>query len=57
MIPYKPFAKHLQDNNIIATPSELHGHASGMIVVNRGVEVEEWIDLILADYSFEGVVR
>ena len=54
MIPYKPFAKHLQDNNIIASPSELHGHASGMIVVNRDVEVEEWIDLIIADYSFEG---
>lgn len=54
MIPYKPFAKHLQDNNIIATPSELHGHASGMIVINRDVDVEEWVDLIIADYSFEG---
>lgn len=54
MIPYKPFAKHLNDNNIIATPSELHGHASGMIVVNRDVEVDEWVDLIMADYSFEG---
>ncbi len=54
MIPYKPFAKHLQDNNIIATPSELHGHASGMIVVNRDVEVDEWVDLIMADYSFQG---
>jgi len=54
MIPYKPFAKHLQDNNIIATPSELHGHASGMIVVNRDVDVEEWVDLIISDYSFEG---
>jgi uncharacterized protein YgfB (UPF0149 family) len=54
MIPYKPFAKHLQDNNIIATPAELHGHASGMIVVNRGVEVEEWVELVMADYSFEG---
>ncbi len=54
MIPYKPFAKHLQDNNIIATPAELHGHASGMIVINRDVEVEEWVELIIADYSFEG---
>ncbi|MCF6318728.1 MAG: UPF0149 family protein [Proteobacteria bacterium] len=54
MIPYKPFAKHLEDNNIIATPSELHGHASGMIVVNRDVDVDEWVDLIMADYSFQG---
>ncbi len=54
MIPYKPFAKHLQDNNIIATPSELHGHASGMIVVNHDVKVEKWVDLIMDDYSFEG---
>ncbi|HHL32437.1 MAG TPA: hypothetical protein ENJ41_07600, partial [Oceanospirillales bacterium] len=54
MIPYKAFAKHLQDNNIIATPAELHGHASGMIVVNNNVEVDEWVELILQDYSFEG---
>ncbi len=54
MIPYKPFAKHLRDNNVIATPSELHGHASGMIVVNQDVDVEEWIELILEDYCFEG---
>ena len=54
MIPYKPFAKHLRDNNVIATPSELHGHASGMIVVNNDVNVEEWIKLILEDYCFEG---
>ena len=54
MIPYKPFAKHLLDNNIIATPAELHGHASGMIVVNKNIEVEQWVDLVLADYSFEG---
>lgn len=54
MIPYKPFAKHLEDNNIIATPAELHGHASGMIVINRDVDVEEWVDLIITDYSFEG---
>jgi len=54
MIPYKPFAKHLLDNNIIATPAELHGHASGMIVVNQDIEVNEWVDLIIADYSFEG---
>jgi uncharacterized protein YgfB (UPF0149 family) len=54
MIPYKPFAKHLDDNNIIATPAELHGHACGMIVVNREVDVEEWVDLVINDYSFEG---
>ena len=53
MIPYKPFAKHLRDNNVIATPSELHGHASGMIVVNNDVDVEEWIKLIFEDYCFE----
>ena len=54
MIPYKPFSKHLTDNKIIASPAELHGHASGMIVVNRSIEVDEWVDLIMADYSFEG---
>jgi uncharacterized protein YgfB (UPF0149 family) len=54
MIPYKPFSKHLKENNIIATPSELHGHASGMIVVNSEVDVEEWVDLIMTDYCFEG---
>lgn len=54
MIPYKPFSKHLQENNIIATPAELHGHASGMIVVNRDVDVDEWVDLIMTDYCFEG---
>ena len=54
MIPYKPFAQHLKDNNIIATPSELHGHASGMLVVNKDTNVNTWIDLILEDYSFEG---
>jgi len=53
MIPYKPFAQHLKDNKVIATPSELHGHASGMIVVNNDVEVEEWVELILEDYCFE----
>jgi len=54
MVPYKPFAKHLRDSNVIATPSELHGHASGMIVVNKDVDVGEWIKLILEDYCFEG---
>jgi len=54
MIPYKPFAQHLKDNNVIATPSELHGHASGMLVVNCDMEVNEWINLILEDYCFEG---
>lgn len=54
MIPYKPFAQHLKDNNIIATPSELHAHASGMLVINKETEVENWIKIILEDYSFEG---
>jgi len=53
MIPYKPFAQHLIDNKVIATPSELHGHASGMIVVNNDVDVEEWVELILEDYCFD----
>lgn len=53
MIPYKPFAQHLKDNKVIATPSELHGHASGMIVVNNDVDVDEWVELILEDYCFE----
>ena len=54
MIPYKPFAQHLKDNNIIATPSELHGHASGMLVVNKDTDVSTWINLVIEDYSFEG---
>lgn len=54
MIPYKPFAQHLKDNNVIATPSELHGHASGMIVVDKETDVDRWIQLILEDYCFEG---
>ncbi len=54
MIPYKPFAKHLSDNNIIASPAELHGHVSGMLVVNKSIDLEEWVDLIITDYSFEG---
>jgi uncharacterized protein YgfB (UPF0149 family) len=53
MIPYKPFAQHLKDNKVIATPSELHGHASGMIVVNNDVDAEEWLELILEDYCFD----
>jgi len=53
MIPYKPFAQHLKDNKVIATPSELHGHASGMIVVNNDVDVDEWLELILEDYCFD----
>ncbi len=54
MIPYKPFAQHLKDNNIIATPAELHAHASGMLTVNKETKVTHWIDVILEDYSFEG---
>ncbi|VAW33918.1 hypothetical protein MNBD_GAMMA01-745 [hydrothermal vent metagenome] len=54
MIPYKPFAQQLKDNNVIATPAELHGHASGMLVVNHDMEVSHWIKLILEDYCFEG---
>ncbi|MCF6287605.1 MAG: UPF0149 family protein [Proteobacteria bacterium] len=54
MIPYKPFAQHLKDNNIIATPAELHAHASGMLVVNKEVDVQSWIAIIIEDYSFEG---
>ncbi len=54
MIPYRAFAKHLKENNVIATPAELHGHASGMIAVNHELEVREWVDLILQDYCFEG---
>ncbi len=54
MIPYKEFAKHLTNNNIIATPAELHGHACGMIIVNKDVTPKQWVDLILSDYSFEG---
>ncbi len=53
MIPYKPFAQHLASNNVIASPSELHGHASGMIVMNNGMEANEWIKIILDDYCFE----
>lgn len=53
MIPYKAFAQHLKDNNVIATPAELHGHASGMIVINKDVDVDEWTELVLADYCFE----
>ena len=53
MIPYKPFSQHLKDNKVIATPSELHGHASGMIVVNNDVDVDEWVELILEDYCFD----
>ncbi len=54
MIPYRAFAKHLMENNVIATPSELHGHASGMIAVNNDIGVKEWTVLILEDYCFEG---
>lgn len=53
MIPYKAFAQHLKDNQVIATPAELHGHASGMIVVNKDVDVDEWTELVLQDYCFE----
>lgn len=54
MIPYKPFAQHLKDNNIIATPAELHAHASGMLVVDKDKEVDDWISIVIDDYSFEG---
>jgi yecA family protein len=53
MIPYKAFAKHLTENKIIATPSELHGHLSGMLVINNKLSSEQWIDTIIEDYCFE----
>lgn len=54
MIPYRAFAKHLMENNVIASPSELHGHACGMIAVNNDLDFKEWTALILEDYCFEG---
>jgi yecA family protein len=53
MIPYTAFAKHLTENKIIATPAELHGHLSGMLVINKSLSAEEWIDNVIEDYCFE----
>jgi len=53
MIPYRAFAKHLTENKIIATPAELHGHLSGMLVINRSLNADQWIDNVLEDYCFE----
>ena len=53
MIPYTAFAKHLTENKIIATPAELHGHLSGMLVINKRLSADEWIDNVIEDYCFE----
>lgn len=55
MIPYKPFANHLTENKVIATPAELHGHVCGMLIVNFELKANEWIEIILEDYCFDSV--
>ena len=53
MIPYKAFSKHLEENKILATPAELHGHLTGMLVVNSNLEITAWTTEFFQDYSFE----
>lgn len=53
MIPYQAFADHLKDNKIIASPAELHGHLSGMLVVNIDLKLEDWLKDFLQDYSLD----
>lgn len=53
MIPYKPFARHLAENHVIASPAELHGHVCGMLVVNPQLSASDWVDIIIEDYCFD----
>ncbi|MCF6301323.1 MAG: UPF0149 family protein [Proteobacteria bacterium] len=50
MIPYKPFSDHLKKLGVLATPSELHAFASGMLCVNKDVDVNYWIECVGEDY-------
>lgn len=53
MIPYNSFAKHLKENKIIATPAELHGHLTGMLVVDADLKLDAWLNEFFQDYSFD----
>jgi len=53
MIPYQPFSDHLQKFGVIATPTELHANASGMLTINQALPATEWITAAVDDFCID----
>ncbi|WP_223787913.1 UPF0149 family protein [Marinicella meishanensis] len=53
MIPYQPFADHLQSIGVLASPSELHAQASAALCVNQDTPYESWREQMLQEYCVE----
>ncbi|WP_395374980.1 UPF0149 family protein [Marinicella sp. W31] len=53
MIPYQPFSDHLQKFGVIATPTELHANASGMLTMNQTLPASDWITAAVDDFCID----
>lgn len=53
MIPYQPFADHLQSIGVLASPSELHAQASAALCVNQDTPYENWCGQMVNEYCVE----
>ena len=57
MIPYQPFSDHLQKFGVIATPTELHANASGMLTINNALPVDDWVSAAVEDFCIDQPVN
>ena len=53
MIPYQPFAQHLQSIGVLASPAELHAQACAALCVNKQTSFDHWLQFISKDYCIE----
>ena len=54
MIPYQPFAAHLKKLQVLASPSELQAHATGMLCVNLTMDYKMWSNWVINEYCVDG---
>lgn len=54
MIPYQPFAEHLKKLQVLASPSELQAHATGMLCVNQAMNYKMWSNWVINEYCVDG---
>jgi len=53
VIPYGALQKHLKDNKLLASPAEMHGNATGQLLVNPQLQAKHWRQMTLEEYGFQ----